>query len=405
MSRRGIWQGVWLVAFALPAFGARATEVPAPPVAAAPAPPGPPVAPVLPPGVRIGAGEVPIVGGNLASAREHGIAEALKQAVDQAITALAPEVRAKQPKLVAQVTGKARTFVRRYQTLEEGEVGRGRYGVKLEVELDESALRRALEAGPGATAVAAPTMSSYLVVGSGPDDAVDAVARAFVGSGAKVERAARDVREAARAVEAAAHSGLGTVAFVNAAATPEGQVRGLGVEAVSCSLALRLIATSSGLAVGDESRAMRGFSERGPEEARRECLTRAASALVHAVTPAAGVRGGSDLHTIVVDADVVEPAAVPALLKQLRASGNVSSVEIRRILPGRIEVWVRSRLTGSGLATLLGRDGGSGAVVISGVEASGDLVRLRARLPEVPSVAPVAPAAPAEAPAGRPTSP
>ena len=413
MNSRGTCSGgllslACLVALAFPAYAA---DVPPPPAAA---PPVAAAAPVLPPGVRIGAAEVPIVGGNLASAREHGIADALKQAVDQAVTALAPEARAKQPKVVAQTLGRARSFVRRYQTLEEGEVGRARYAVKLEVEIDEAALRRTLEAGPGLAAASAPATSSYLLVGTGPDDAVDAVARALVASGAKVERAAREIRETARAVEAAARLGLGTVAFVNAGATPEGQVRGLGVEAVSCSFSLRLLATSSGSAVGDESRAMRGFSERGAGEARKECLARAAGALVHAVAPAAGVRGGSDFHTIVLDADVVEPGAVPALLKQLRGSGNVSSVEIRRILPGRIEVWVRSRLTGSGLAALLGRDGG--AVVLSGVEASGDLVRVRARLPEVvpiPAVPvlpgvpvlPVVPGAPSEAPAGKPTSP
>jgi len=414
MNRRTLCQGACLCALALSAMVARGAEpasgpviVPLPPPAPPPAAPAMPVP--LPPGIKIGAAEVPIVGGNVASARERGVTEALKQAIDQSITAMAPDLRARQPKTVAQVLGKARTFVRRYRTLEEGEAGRGRYAVKLEVEVDEPALRRVLDTGPVSPA-SGTVSASYLLVGAGPDDAVDAVARSLAAGGAKVERAPHDLRDQARALEAAAHSGLGAVAFVNAAASPEGQVRGLGLEAVSCSLSLRLVATGSGLALGDESRTLRTFSDRGVDEARKECLARTAGGLVHTLTPSAGARG-TDLRTIVVDADVVEPAAVPALLKQLRASANVSSVDIRRIVPGRIEVWVRSRLTGTALAGVLGRDGGP-AISLSALEVTGDLIRLRARIPEAPAVpAGTSPAAAGEsvpaaaAPAGKAPGP
>jgi hypothetical protein len=399
MKRRILWSGTLLCALTLPASLARAADPAPPPAAVAPPPgalPAPPAPPPLPPGTKIGAAEVPIVGGNVASARERGLTEALKQAIDQSITALAPDLRAKQPKTVNQLLGKARTFVRRYRTIEEGEAGRGRYAVKLEVDVDEPALRRALDSGPSGTPSGAAVNASYLLVGTGPDDAVEAVARSLAAGGAKVERAPHDQREQARAMEGAARSGLGAIAFVNASATPEGQVRGLGLEAVSCTLSLRLVATGSGLALGDESRALRSFSERGIDDARKECLARAAGGLVHALAPNAGARGGTDLRTIVVDADVVEPAVVSTLLKQLRATASVSSVDIRRILPGRIEVWVRSRLNGSALAGVLGREGAT-TLALTAFEVTGDLIRLRARMPEVPAIPPgAAPPAPGD---------
>lgn len=409
MKRRTAWSGPLLCVLALPVSVAFAADV-APPPAPSAAGAAVPAPPQLPPGTKIGAAEVPIVGGNVASARERALTDALKQAIDQSITALAPDLRTKQPKTVNQLLGKARTFVRRYRTIEEGEADRGRYAVKLEVEVDEPALHRALDTVPtGAPAGA--VAASYLLVGAGPDDAADAVARSLTATGAKVERAPRDQREQAHAMENAARSGVGVIAFVNGTATPEGQVRGLGLEAVSCSLSLRLVAAGSGQALGDESRTQRSFSERGVDDARKECLARVAGGLVHALAPTAGARGTSDLRTIVVDADVVEPAVVPALLKQLRGTASVSSVDIRRIAPGRIEVWVRSRLTGSALAGVLGREGAT-TLALSAFEVTGDLVRLRARMPEAPVVPPGAappvpgdPAAAAGAAPGKATVP
>jgi hypothetical protein len=400
MKRRTAWSGPLLCVLALPGPVAFAAD-PAAPAPASAVAAAPPAAPPLPAGTKIGAAEVPIVGGNVASARERALTDALKQAIDQSLTALAPDLRAKQPKTVNQLLGKARTFVRRYRTIEEGEAGRGRYAVKLEVDVDEPALLRALDTAPTGAPAGAVT-ASYLLVGTGADEAADAVARSLAATGAKVERAPRDQREQAHAMENAARSGIGVIAFVNGAATPEGQVRGLGLEAVSCNLSLRLVATGSGLALGDESRAQRSFSERGVEDARKECLARAAGGVVHALAPAAGARGASDLRTIVVDADVTEPVVVPTLLKQLRATASVSSVDIRRIVPGRIEVWVRSRLTGSALAGVLGREGAT-TLALSAFEVTGDLVRLRARMPEAPvvppGVAPSVPGDPAAAPA------
>jgi len=364
--------------------------VPAPPGSAAPPVPGATGAPVpgaaadLPsPGFRFGSSEVPIVGGNVASARERAVAEALKQAVDQAITDLAPDARAAQPKVIGQILGKARVYVRRYRSILEGESRPSRYAVKLEAEVDEPALRRTLDRGTAAPAVAAaPGAASYFVVGAGAVEATDAIVRALASGGVRAERAPSGAPwDQARALEAAGRAGLGAVAFVNGAFTAEGQVRGAGVEAISCTLGLRVVAAPGGAAVGEDNQTLRAFAPRA-DDARKDCFARAATAAVPHVLPQAAVsHGPADLRTVVVDVEISQAGAVQPLLKQLRGSGPLSSVDLRRITPGRLEVWVRSRLTAPGLVALLARDGG-GPVTLSGAEAAGDRVHVRASLRE-----------------------
>ena len=372
--------------------------VPAPPGSAAPPLPGgaagapvPGAAVDLPsPGFRFGSSEVPIVGGNVASARERAVAEALKQAVDQAITDLAPDACAAQPKVIGQILGKARAYVRRYRSILEGESRPSRYAVKLEAEVDEPALRRTLDRGAAAPAVAAaPGAPSYFVVGAGAVEATDAIVRALVSGGVRAERApSGGAWDQARAIDAAGRGGLGAVAFVNGAFTAEGQVRGAGVEAIACTLGLRVVAAPSGSAVGEDSQTSRAFAPRA-DDARKDCFARAAAAAVpHVLPQAAASHGAADLRTVVVDVEVSQAGAVQPLLKQLRGSGPISSVDLRRITPGRLEVWVRSRLTAPGLVALLARDGG-GPVTLSGAEVAGDRVHVRASLREdAPAILP-----------------
>lgn len=389
------------------AAGAARAQAPAgpPPVGAAPAAPGAsaaaPAAP-LPPGTHLGAAEVAIVGGNLASARERALTEAMKQAVGDAISVVAPDARTAEPKVVAQVLGRARSFVQRYRTREDGELGQGRYAMKIEAEIDESALGRAFEKTPAATPLASGA-PSYLLVATGPPEAADAVYRALAAGGTRVERS-REALSSGPAADFAAHAGLGAIVFASATATREGQLRGVGLEAVSCSVAVRLATAGTGAALAEDTRAERSFAER-EEEARKDCLGRAAGVAVRHVIPQTGTgRSPSDLRTVVADVDVVEPGVVLALLKQLRGSGSVSAVDLRRVLPGRAELAIRSRLTAPALAAAIGRES-TGVVVISGVEVSGDLIRMVVRSRE--AIAPPAPgaAAPALPAASLPASP
>ncbi|HEY4188513.1 MAG TPA: hypothetical protein VGP07_25790 [Polyangia bacterium] len=383
-------------------FAGRA-KAQAPGVAAA-VPAAPAVTP-LPPGTHLGAAVVPIVGGNLASARERALAEALKQAVGEAIGLVAPDARATQAKTVVQVLGKARSFVQRYRTREDGEGGPGLYSVKIEADVDEAALRQTFERAPAAGTAPAASAPSCLLVASGPLEASDALAHALIAAHVRVERA-REGLQPAQALDAAARAGVGAVVLVNATATNEGPVRGVGVESVSCALAARMVAAGTGVALAEDSRTDRSFALR-EEDARKDCFARVAALVARQLMPqTGGARASSELRIIVADVDVVEPGAVLGLLKQLRASGSVSSVDVRRILPGRLELAIRSRLTGNGLAAALAREGG-GPVTLSAMEVSGDLVRMTARAREPvappPPVTP-APAAPSAQP-GKPTSP
>jgi hypothetical protein len=165
------------------------------------------------------------------------------------------------------------------------------------------------------------------------------------------------------------------------------------MEAVSCTLGVRVLTAGTGLPVADES-----FAER-PEAGRPLCFQRVAAAVVPRVVPAAAARVTPDMRTIVLDADVVQAAAVPAVVKGVRAIGSVSGVEVRRITSARVELWVRSRLAAAPFAAALSRDVG-GTVVFSGAEVTGDLVRVKARLRETASPPP-----PPEAAAGESSPP
>lgn len=346
--------------------------------------PGEAMSGIGPSGGRIGTAEVTIVGGNVASARERALGEALKQAVDQELSVVVPDARTTQGKTVSQVLGRARRYVRRYRTLEEGELRRGLYSVRIEADVDDTALLRAFDkippgvaANPGAGPGGVVT-PSYFLVGAGAPEAAAAAARAFTATGARVEMAPPDMVEPARALEAALRAGIPAVAFVSGTAIVEGEVRGPAVQAVTCTVGVRVLTSGSGLAVADESETIRGFADK-VETARADCFARAAATAVPRVFPSAVGRATPDLRAIVIDADVIEPGAVPGMLKQLREIGSVSAVEVRRIAPGRVELWARTRLTPNALVATLTHDTG-GEIVFDAPEVTGDLVRLRARL-------------------------
>ncbi len=170
------------------------------------------------------------------------------------------------------------------------------------------------------------------------------------------------------------------VAFVSATVTDEGIVRGAGQAAVSCQLGAKVVSVPSGQSVVEASAAPRAFAERAAA-ARADCLSRAAALVAPRLSPsgAGPVGGASDLRVLVLDVDVVEPSAIAVFLKSVRGLGSVSSAEIRRIVLGRAEIRVRTRLAAPALAAALSRDS-AGPVIVSDVETAGDLVRLRVRL-------------------------
>jgi hypothetical protein len=341
--------------------------------------PPPAGAPVGVPGLRIVAGQSTIIGGNGAGARERALEEAFRQAVDQSLAEMFDAAtRASQARAIKSVEARARTYMRRYRALEEGEVG-GAYAVKLEVEVDEAALRRALEgSAPVASSSPPPIAAGFLLVPSGDPEVTSLLSSALVAAGARAQVAAATVKDVAEAQRAATRATLPQVAFVSAQSADEGPVRGTNKVAASCRVAARVVSAPSGLALGEPDAAPRAF---GADEAgaRAECLGRAANDLAARLISAGGGAppAGGDLRAITVEADVVEPGAVVALLKDVRAVGSVSSAELRRVEPGRAEIRARTRAAAPALAVALSRDP---ALAISNVEVAGDVIRLRGRL-------------------------
>jgi hypothetical protein len=132
-------------------------------------------------------------------------------------------------------------------------------------------------------------------------------------------------------------------------------VRGPGQASVSCQLGAKVVAVSSGQSVAEAAAAPRAFSDRAAS-ARAECLTRAAAVVAPRLSPSpVAAAAGGDLRTLVLDTDVVEPAAIAAFLKLVRGLGSVSSADVRRIVLGRAEIRVRTRWPRPWPATRAGR--------------------------------------------------
>lgn len=357
-----------------------------PPAQPAPAPPSDDLPPVGEPGMRMVSGQSAVVGGNAAAARERALDEALRQAVSQALAEIldAP-TRAAQAKGVKALEARARSFVRRYRTLEEGETG-GNYGVRLEAEVDEVALRRATEPwgqtqSPGA---GRPGPVELTLVVSGAAELGPLLAGALGSAGVRVRLAPAPPPGQAAPPPLAPRSGEPPhVAVVRAQVTEEGPVRGTGKVAVACRADLR-VTTAQMLAFTEHTATPRAFADRD-DTARAECLRRAVAELVPrlAAVGGGGAPVGADLRTVMIEADVVEPGAVALLLRAIRSIGAVSSAELRRLTPGRADIRVRTRLLAPALAPSLTRDTG-GMITLGNVEVAADHIRLRARLRAAP---------------------
>jgi hypothetical protein len=348
--------------------------------------------------MRIVSAQAPVVGGNAAGARERALDEAIRQAVDQALGEImdAP-TRAAQAKAIKVIEARARSFVPRYRTLEEGEAN-GVYTVRLEAEVDELALRRRIERGSApasgtagnAAAGNAPRSApaALLIVAGDHAEGTAAFANeltaALLAAGIRARAAGEGAAEntPATAAQAAARAGFGQAALATAEAAEEGAVRGTGRFAFSCRAAVRVVAAGTGAPLGERSATTRVFAER-PEAGRAECLNHLAAEvapkLAGAASATATASAPGDLRALTVDADVAEPAAVPALLKSVRSVGAVSSAELQRVAPGRAEIKLRTRSAPAPLAAALARDAAP-AITLSDVNVAGDVIHLRARL-------------------------
>jgi hypothetical protein len=369
----------------LSAAAPTAAQPGAPPAATAPPADG---APATAPGARVVTAQAPVVGGNAAGARERALEDAIRQAVTLALADIVdPQTRAAQAKTIKAIEAKARSFVPRYRTLEEGEVA-GVYNIRLEVEVDDIALRRRLErssAPPPPATSARPGGPSLLLVAADPGDTTATFSaqfrKALASGGATVQPAVGVEPSVPAAAAAAQRAGMDQAVLIAVDMTPEGPVRGTGRSSWSCRAVARVVAAGSGSAPAERTATTRVFVE-GNRPADSACFTPLIAELAARITGAvttipSGPAG--DLRPVTLDADVVEPAAVPALLKSLRGLGAVSSAELQRVAAGRAEIRIRTRAGTPALAAALSRTASS-MITLSDVATSGDVIRLRARL-------------------------
>ena len=171
------------------------------------------------------------MGGNAAGARERALDDAIEQAVDQTIAGMldAP-TRAAQAKALKAIEAKARSFVPRYRTLEEGEAN-GVYTIRLEAEVDEIALRRKIERGASPSTPPPVTPAKMGVPGTLVAQADKSEASAAFVSGLVTALSSAGVRaragdpgetSAGAATQAATRASLEQAALVTSEVVPEG---------------------------------------------------------------------------------------------------------------------------------------------------------------------------------------
>jgi hypothetical protein len=372
--RRLFVSGALGLAFALSATASAQTAAPAvPAVPPRPVAAGPVGDPNLPnsPNSRVTIGQAPVVGGNAAGARERALEDAIRQAVDLIINEIVvdPQARAAQGKTIRAIEAKAHSFIGRYRTLEEGEAN-GVYTMRAQVEVDRSAIQSKIDRGTAPASPSTPPRAAAPAIVVLPGD------KTPPGFVANMVAALLSAGLHARAGDPLAKMPLAAVATVTVESVDEGALRGTGRVSVAC----RATARFTGVSLPDRTAAARAFAE-ALDVGRTDCLGRLAGALAAEVASVltAAASPSADLPLLTIDADVVEPAAVPALLKSVRSVGMVSAADLVRVGGGHAEIRARTRSGSAPLAAALSR-AADAMISLSDVQTSGAVIKLRVRL-------------------------
>ena len=203
------------------------------------------------------------------------------------------------------------------------------------------------------------------------------------------------VRDEASLVAAAARQATRAL-WLSATWSSEGSVRGASRVSVRCDLRARFLSASPGTRAASFESSERGFAD-DEVAARLACAQRAASGLARQLStflrPApAGAR------YVTLDLDVVEPAALMALIQVVKRLGAVTAAEVRHVTTNQAEIRVFTRMSGREIEAALIRDV-AGRLLVSELKPPADRVTLQVRLAQAGDPQP---GAGAEPPATKP---
>jgi hypothetical protein len=257
--------------------------------------------------------------------------------------------------LRTQWLARPKRLVRNYRVLAQNEQN-GVLQVRISAELDEAFMRREFDRARGAANRGLPPGVTPLV-SVGVPEAGSAVRAALVGEGVRVELQPGAAPDEAGMRALAQRSGRGTVVAVSGRAAGEGSVRGGGVVSVDCHLTVRLLSASGGSDSPERAAGGRGFAP-AESDARSACFAKAVRQLLPALLPDLGAAAAApgDLRVVTLDFDLTEPAVLSPLLRALRKVAGATAVELRRVVVGRVEIQVTSRLTPAALWSSLSRE-------------------------------------------------
>jgi len=334
--------------------------------------------------------EAPIVAGNAVNAKKRALADAFRQAAEQALADLIkngepmpspPPVAVAE--LKASLANGAQRFVRSYRLIDQQTEG-GVLKVMVEIDVNTVLLRRELDRARGTGAAQArpafkPVAKFMLVAGAAPVGALVAKALGVEGVRAQVDPATTEAQLVANASRRNAQA-----LFVTAKSVREDVVRGVQQVPVNCSIVWRLFvagAQPTQAPAVEHSESEYGFAK-DESAARKACLERAAGTVSRAVA--------TTLHTPVVSAafvtlrlDMPDVGAVPIVLQALKRLGSVTANEVREITANTAEIRVFTRIGGPVLYQTLVRELG-GKILLTPTQPPSDTVAVKVQNPNAP---------------------
>jgi hypothetical protein len=338
--------------------------------------------------------EAPIVAGNAVSAKKRALADAFRQATEQALGELLKQGEpmpgaAAQPvaQLKAALATNGQRFVRSYRLIEQ-QTEDGVLKVMVEIDVDSVLLRRELDHIRGAIALQTqplPKATGNVLFVAGTAPAAAQVVAALPGQGVRVQLDPGPTEAHLLASAARQNSFALFVAAKNGA--PE-RVRGTLRLAVKCGIGWRLFGPGAQATHGpavERTEEDYGFAT-DESAARAACLGRAAGAVARGV--ASSMRTpvvGTPFLTLQLEIDDV--GVIPVVLHALKRLGSVTASEVRHVTWNAAEIRVFTRSIGPVLFQALGRELG-GKLLLTPTAPPADVVAVKVQGPDATVAAP-----------------